>query len=62
VFEAGEYLVAFDGAALLLLELWQRRTVVVTVLRGRDGHEHDHGFAAAAGRRQPSDCRLLIAD
>lgn len=25
VFEAGRYLVAFDGAALLLLELWRRR-------------------------------------
>jgi CRISPR-associated helicase Cas3 len=25
VFEAGQYLVAFDGAALLLLELWRRR-------------------------------------
>lgn len=25
VFEAGKYLVAFDGAALLLLELWRRR-------------------------------------
>ena len=24
VFEAGRYLVAFDGAALLLLELWRR--------------------------------------
>ena len=24
VFEAGKYLVAFDGAALLLLELWRR--------------------------------------
>lgn len=30
VFEAGQYLVAFDGAALLLLELWH----------GRDGQEH----------------------
>ena len=25
VFEAGKYLVAFDGAALLLLELWRRQ-------------------------------------
>jgi hypothetical protein len=25
VFEAGRYLMAFDGAALLLLELWRRR-------------------------------------
>jgi hypothetical protein len=25
VFEAGNYLLAFDGAALLLLELWRRR-------------------------------------
>ncbi len=24
VFEAGKYLLAFDGAALLLLELWRR--------------------------------------
>ncbi|MBI4526893.1 MAG: hypothetical protein HY695_24115 [Deltaproteobacteria bacterium] len=24
VFEAGRYLVAFDGAALLLLELWEK--------------------------------------
>lgn len=24
VFEAGRYLLAFDGAALLLLELWRR--------------------------------------
>ncbi len=24
VFEAGPYLLAFDGAALLLLELWRR--------------------------------------
>jgi len=24
VFEAGKYLIAFDGAALLLLELWRR--------------------------------------
>ena len=28
VFEAGRYLVAFDGAALLLLELWRRRRPV----------------------------------
>jgi hypothetical protein len=26
VFEAGKYLIAFDGAALLLLELWRRRS------------------------------------
>ena len=26
VFEAGTYLLAFDGAALLLLELWRRRS------------------------------------
>jgi hypothetical protein len=26
VFEAGKYLIAFDGAALLLLELWRRAT------------------------------------
>ncbi|HWP56695.1 MAG TPA: hypothetical protein VNL14_02275 [Candidatus Acidoferrales bacterium] len=25
VFEAGRYVLAFDGAALLLLELWRRR-------------------------------------
>jgi len=25
VFEAGKYLVAFDGAALLLLEFWRRK-------------------------------------
>jgi hypothetical protein len=24
VFQSGKYLVAFDGAALLLLELWRR--------------------------------------
>jgi len=26
VFESGPYLIAFDGAALLLLELWRRRS------------------------------------
>jgi hypothetical protein len=25
VFEAGRYLVGFDGAALLVLEIWRRR-------------------------------------
>jgi hypothetical protein len=25
VFEAGKYLIAFDGAALLLLELWKKQ-------------------------------------
>lgn len=28
VFEAGKYFVAFDGAALLMLELWKRATEV----------------------------------
>jgi hypothetical protein len=31
VFEAGRYLLAFDGAALLLLELWRRNQANSTV-------------------------------
>src|SRR5690606_15553733 len=29
VFEAGKYVIAFDGAALLLLEVWRRRKRLV---------------------------------
>jgi hypothetical protein len=36
VFEAGRYLMAFDGAALLLLELWKKTKEAVISLKAMD--------------------------